>query len=113
MIHLAIPEVDAGPVAAFARYPIVGPNFDPLWAELDGAIDESDDAAVEATPLFARIREAQLAVEAPFLVAALAAFADGRLRAAGHRVLAVSGAPAEALDLTVDVVARMGAGALR
>ncbi|MEX2229163.1 MAG: formyltransferase family protein, partial [Dehalococcoidia bacterium] len=34
MVHLAIPEVDAGPVAAFCRYPIAGPDFDPLWDAL-------------------------------------------------------------------------------
>lgn len=107
MVHLAVPEVDAGPVAAFARFPLVGPDFDPLWAEFDGEIDESDDGAVEATPLFARIRRAQMTIEAPFLVAALAAFADGRLRAEGARILDASGAPAEPLDLTADVAARM------
>lgn len=103
MVHVAIPEVDAGPVAAFCRYPLVGPAVDPMWAELDGALDEMDDAALEATPLFAKIRQAQMAVEAPFLVATLAAFADGRLRADGHHLYDAAGSPAEPLDLTADV----------
>ncbi len=107
MVHVAIPRVDAGPVAAFCRYPVVGAGFDPLWSELDGQLDEMDDAALESTPLFARIREAQLSCEAPFLVATLAAFADGRLRADGHRLHDAGGAPAAPLDLTADVAARM------
>jgi folate-dependent phosphoribosylglycinamide formyltransferase PurN len=113
MVHLAIPEVDAGPVAAFCRYPIAGPDFDPLWDALSGALDDSNAAAIESTPLFAKIREAQMAVEAPFLVAALAAFADGRVHAEGGRLLDAAGVPAPALDLTADVAARMGAGATR
>ena len=108
MVHLAIPEVDAGPVAAFCRYPLVGPGFDPLWSELDGSVDEADDAAVEATALFARIRTAQLAVEAPFLVAALAAFADERLRTDAGRIVDAGGVTATALDLTAEVAARLG-----
>lgn len=113
MVHLAVPEVDAGPVAAFARYPIVGAEFDPLWSELDGEIDESDDAEVEATPLFVHIREAQMSIEAPFLVSALAAFASARVRASGGQLVDATGAPASALDLTADVAARLGAPATR
>jgi len=106
MVHLAIAEVDAGPVVAYCRYPIVGPAFDPLWSELDGHIDEMDDAAIEATPLFLRIRDAGLAVEAPFLVAALAAFAEGRVRAERGALHTPADAPEPPLDLTVDVAAR-------
>ncbi|MDA0365303.1 MAG: formyltransferase family protein [Chloroflexi bacterium] len=113
MVHLAIPQVDAGPVAAFTRYPIVGAEFDPLWSELDGEIDESDDAAVEAMPLFARIREAQMAVEAPFLVAVLAAFAAARVRATGGQLIDAAGMPAAALDLTADVAKRLTATSTR
>jgi phosphoribosylglycinamide formyltransferase-1 len=113
MVHLAIPEVDAGPVAAYCRYPITGPGLDPLWTELDGHVDEMDDATIEATPLFHRIRELQMAVEAPFLVAALAAFADGRVRAEPGRLLTPSGDPAEPLDLTAEVEARRPAAPAR
>ncbi|MEX2229164.1 MAG: hypothetical protein WEB13_05930, partial [Dehalococcoidia bacterium] len=74
-----------------------------------GALDDADAAAIESTALFAKIREAQMAVEAPCLVAALAAFADGRVRAEGGRLLDAAGAPAPALDLTADVTARMRA----
>lgn len=106
MVHLAIPAVDAGPVAAFCRYPLRGPAFDPLWDALPD--DLVSDDAVEATPLFARIREAMVTHEAPFLVSALQAFADGRLHLDAGRVAAASGGVASPLDLTEDVRARLG-----
>ncbi|MPZ99288.1 MAG: phosphoglycerate transporter [Dehalococcoidia bacterium] len=107
MAHLAIPEVDEGPVAAFCRYAVRGGAFDALWADVEPRIDALDDADIEATPLFAAIRERQLAAEAPFLAAVLDAFARGRLRASGGRVLDASGATAAPLDLTDEVTARM------
>ncbi|GMU39242.1 MAG: hypothetical protein AMXMBFR23_01080 [Chloroflexota bacterium] len=105
MVHLAIPEVDEGPVAAFCRYPLTGAAFDPLWAALPANLD--DDAALETSPLFARIREEMVRHEAPFLVSALQAFADGRLRLAAGRLVAGSGGAPFALDLTEDVRARL------
>lgn len=109
MIHLAIPEVDAGPVAAFARYSIRGSDYEPLWAEL-GDPSVLDDAAIETSALFARIRETQMACEAPLLVSALQAFADGRMHASGGRILDAQGNDAPPLDLTADVEARRARG---
>ncbi len=88
MAHLAIPEVDMGPVAAFCRYPIhVAP----------GAGGRTD-AEVEASAEFAAIREAGLRREAAFLVAALQAEAEGRRATDGP------------LDLTGEVEAAVGGG---
>lgn len=104
MLHLAIHEVDAGPVVAFCRYPLRDAELLPLWDALGGA-EHLDDAALEATPLFAAIRERGVLREAPLLVAALAAFASGRLRAEGGRVLDATGADASPADLTAVVEA--------
>ncbi len=104
MVHLAVPEVDAGPVAAYCRYPIHDDELAPLWAELEPHIDALDDEALEDTGLFQRIRERGITREAPFLVAVLQAFADGQLRAEGARLLDATGAPAAALDVTEAVV---------
>ena len=109
MIHLAIPEVDAGPVAACCRYAIRGSEYDALWRDLgDAAL--LDDAAIEASALFACIREAQMAYEAPLLVSALQAFADGRMRALPGRILDAAGHDAPPLDLTADVETRRARG---
>ncbi|MEX2373780.1 MAG: formyltransferase family protein [Dehalococcoidia bacterium] len=106
MLNVAIPEVDMGPVAAFCRYPIRGGDFDAMWNALGDDLEGLNDAAIEATPLFERIRAAQVEHEAPFLVSALQAFADGRLRLVDGAVEATSGAAP--LDLTADVRARLG-----
>lgn len=104
MLNVAIPEVDMGPVAAFCRYPLRGEGFDAAWAALDPAALEpgAGDEMLEASPLFEAIRAAQVRHEAPFLAAALQAFADGRLR------LEDLGESAP-LDLTEDVQRRLGA----
>lgn len=87
MAHLAIPEVDMGPVAAFCRYPIeAGPTARGV-----------SDAELEASPLFVEIRAAGLRREAAFLVAALQAEAEGRRGQDGP------------LDLTEEVEARLRA----
>lgn len=110
MIHLAVPEVDAGPVAAFCRYGIRGGDFDAPWAALPAAaLDDDGDEAIEATPLFARLRAAQLAHEAPLLVSALQAFADGRMRLQPGRIVDATGRPAPPLDLSAEVAARLRA----
>lgn len=106
MLHLAIPEVDAGPIVAFCRYPLRDSELASLWAGLDAPSD-LDDAALEATPLFAAIRERGIRREAPLLVAALAEFASGRLRAEGGRVLDASGAAAAPADVTAIVEAAL------
>ena len=69
-----------------------------------------DDAAIEASALFARVRAAQMAYEAPLLVSALQAFADGRMRAEPGRILDPDGRDAPPLDLTADVETRRARG---
>ena len=109
MIHLAVPQVDAGPVAAFCRYPIRGGAWDALWSALDDP-RRLDDAALDGSALGARIREAQMAYEAPLLVSALQAFADGRMRVVSGRIVDAQGRDAPPLDLTADVEARRAHG---
>lgn len=87
MAHLAIPEVDMGPVASFCRYAI----------EASPPPEATSDAEIEASPLFAAIRAAGLRREAAFLVATLQAEAEGRRGLDGP------------LDLTTEVEARLRA----
>lgn len=100
MLNVAIPEVDMGPVASFARYSLRTPALEPLWTSTDRMLG---DEALEATPLFEAIRAEQVRHESPFLVATLQAFADGRLR-----FEALESTPP--LDLTRDVAARLASG---
>ena len=107
MLHLAIPSVDEGPPVAFCRYPLHGPSLDPLWAQLDDRIDALDDGALEQSALFAAIRGEGMRYEAPLLLATIAEFAAGQLRATAGRVLGADGAPREPADLTGEVSARL------
>jgi phosphoribosylglycinamide formyltransferase 1 len=103
MLHLAISEVDMGPVVAFCRYSLHTPALEREWAALEPLIDTLDDVALDATPLFAAIREVGVVRESPLLVATLREFGAGRLRAEGARVVDASGDPAAAADLTAEV----------
>jgi len=105
MLNVAIPEVDMGPVVAYSRYPIRGRDFDSAWLSFDPSVD---DDALEASPLFEAIRAAQVTHESPFLVAALQAFATGRIALHAPGGLAPGGL--DPLDLTEDVRSRLGTG---
>jgi folate-dependent phosphoribosylglycinamide formyltransferase PurN len=110
MLHLAIPEVDMGPVVAYCRYSLRSPALDREWAAIAPRIDALDESEIEASLLFAAIRAAGIVREAPLLVATLREFAAGRLRADGVRILDAAGAPATPTDLTreVDVLVTHG-----
>jgi phosphoribosylglycinamide formyltransferase-1 len=103
MLHLAIPEVDAGPVVAYCRYSLRGPAFDAHWAAIEDRIASLDDAALEATELFAAIRAAGVQRESPLLVATLEEFAARRLAIRDGQVIDASGQPAPPTDLTAQV----------
>ena len=103
LLHVATPELDLGPVAAFCRYPIRGPAFDHLWAAMDGrSVDEVRRAEGEQNSLFQEIRRHGLVRERPLVLRTLAALADGRIRIAPGRVLNVGDA-VQGLDLSREV----------
>ena len=103
MLHLAIAEVDRGPVVAYCRYSLHTPALGALWAALPADPATMIDDALDATPLFEAIRALGVVRESPLLVATLREFASGRLRTSGARVLDASGAPAAPADLTAEV----------
>jgi len=105
MVHLATDELDLGPVVAHCSYSLRGPEFDSLWAALGSRTSADLQAtAGEAHPLFVEIRRHGAARELPFVVATLRAFAEGRLRFEGRRVVDAAGRElAGGLDLTAEV----------
>ena len=111
MLHLATATVDAGPVVAYCRYTLHDPAFNSLRKEFAERIDGPgglDDDALEASALFAAIRARGVRYESPLLLATVAEFAAGRLRAVDGRVLGRDGLPREPADLTQQVRARLG-----
>jgi folate-dependent phosphoribosylglycinamide formyltransferase PurN len=108
MLHLAIPEVDMGPVVSYCRYSLHTPELDREWRAAEANIDVLNDNELDATALFAAIRAAGVVRESPLLVATLREFASGRLRTEGATVRNESGVPAAPADLTTEVEAHIG-----
>ena len=104
MMHLATPELDAGPVVTYCTYAIRGGEFDPLWAEVEGRrAGEIKAAEGEENGLFKEIRRHGVAREIPLVIETLRAFANGRLRIVGKRVVDADGRPVAGYDLTDEV----------
>lgn len=103
MLHLAIPEVDMGPIVAYCRYPLRTPPLDREWDTLEARIDALDDTALDASGLFAAIRAAGMVRESPLLIATLRKFAARHLHVNASRVLDASGRPVPPTDLTREV----------
>lgn len=104
MLHLATPELDEGPPVTYCTYPIRGEAFDPLWQAVSGAtMEQVRETEGETNALFAEIRAHGVAREIPLVVETLRAFADGRVRIEGKRVLDRDGKTIEAYDVTDEI----------
>ncbi len=112
MMHLAIPEVDAGPPVTYCLYPIRGPDFDPLWAQIEGrSVDEIKASEGEENALFQQIRRHGVARELPLVIETLRAFADGRVRIGDRQLVDAAGRPIQGHDLTPEVERAVGLAA--
>jgi len=111
MIHLATDVLDEGPVVTYCTYSLRGPAFDGLWASLkDRTLGQVREAEAEGHPLFREIRRHGAARELPLVVETLKAFADGRLRIAGGRLVDSAGRELSAgLDLSAEIDAIVAA----
>lgn len=83
MMHLATPELDAGPPVTYFRFPLTGPTFEPLWGQWSRKVQQIPLAAIQAQegegePLFARIRAEELRREFPLILLTLKNLAEGR-----------------------------------
>ena len=104
MMHLATPELDEGPAVTYCTYSIRGRGLDELWSELGGRM-VADVKAQEGSEnqLFAKIRRHGVAREIPLVIETLRAFAEGRVRIDGKRVVDPSGSPIAPFDLTTEI----------
>lgn len=108
MVQLSTPEVDKGPVIAWCRFPIRGPEFDSLWNDVAGeSVDSLRQEHGENHPLFARIRQEGLRREPHTLVEALRQIADGNVRIDDDRV--VRDADRQPLENGLDITDRIEA----
>jgi phosphoribosylglycinamide formyltransferase 1 len=93
-MHVAIPELDMGPTAAYCTFPIRGQAFDKYWEEIKGkTVEEIKSVQGVENALFKTIREHGAVREVPLILATLRVFSEGKVRitkdrqvvdAAGH-----------------------------
>ena len=110
MIHLATAQLDRGPVVSLFRFPLRGPDWDPLWDQWRAkrAVRSVAEIAAEEgedEPLFAEIRRRGEVREIPLLYHTLRQFAESRLNTANGSVFAAS--TRLPLDLTAEVDAEV------
>lgn len=103
-IHLTTAALDEGPIVTYCTYPLTGPNIDLLWRQVhQRGIDEVRATDGEASALFGEIRRRGAAREIPLVVETLRAFADGRLRLDGPRIMAGETKIVGGFDLTPEI----------
>ncbi len=108
MMHLATPELDAGPAVTYFRFPLTGPDMDPLWERFrhklrTRTLKEIQGREGEAEPLFARIRAEELRREFPLILLTLKNLAEGRFRLSRMGVDMAGKIMAGGFDLTEEV----------
>ncbi len=104
-MHVAIPELDMGPTAAYCTFSIRGGVFDKLWQEIEGRTVEDIKAreGVENN-LFKKIREYGAVREVPLILATLKTFSEGRIKITKDRqVVNAAGQLIAGYDLTGDI----------
>jgi folate-dependent phosphoribosylglycinamide formyltransferase PurN len=103
-VHLVTEGLDDGPIVTYCQYPLRGPAIDILWhAASDRAVEEIQTSDGESSPLFGEIRRRGAAREIPLVVETLRAFADGRLRLDGDRIMAGDTRVVGGYDLTPEI----------
>lgn len=108
MMHLATPELDEGPPVTYFRLPLIGPEFEPHWAEFTRKRRQQGLAEIqaregEAEPLFAQIRAAELRREVPLILLTLKNLAEGRFTLSRAGVQVEGRLQARGVDLSGQV----------
>jgi len=107
-IHLGTLALDEGPIVTYCTYPLTGANIDLLWRAVEQrGVDEIRETDGEANPLLQEIRRRGAARELPLVVETLRAFADGRLRLEGGRIIAGETKVVGGYDLTPEIEATL------
>jgi len=107
-IHLGTLALDEGPIVTYCTYPLTGANIDLLWRAVEQrGVDEIRETDGEANPLLQEIRRRGAARELPLVVETLRAFADGRLRLEGERIIAGETKVVGGYDLTPEIEATL------
>ena len=104
-MHVAIPELDAGPTATYCLFPIRGSAFDRYWDEVKGkSIDDIKKSQGDNNLLFKTIRQHGYVRELPLVVATIIAFSEGKVKITDDKKEADGrGRPIKGYDLTNEI----------
>lgn len=105
MMHLAIPELDKGPVVSYCKFPIRGERFATAWREVGRRpLAEIRQTEGEDNALFKLIRQDGVAREVPLIIATIRAFCNGRVRInADRQVVDAAGSTIDGYDLSDEI----------
>jgi len=105
MMHLAIPELDEGPVVTYCKFPIKGGPFDEHWRDIRRrSLNEVRGTEGEENPLFKLIRQYGVVRETPLVVATIRAFSQGKVRIGPDReIMDAQGNVTDGYDLTTEI----------
>jgi len=105
MMHLAIPELDEGPVVTYCKFPIKGGAFEEHWHEIQRlSLDEVRAAQGEDNPLFKLIRQNGVIREVPLVLSTIKAFSQGRVSIGPNRtILNTEGTVINGYDMTAEI----------
>jgi folate-dependent phosphoribosylglycinamide formyltransferase PurN len=112
-IHLTTETLDEGPIATYCTYSLRGATIDLLWRAVEHrSVAQIRSTDGESNPLFQEIRRRGAARELPLVVETLRAFADGRLRLEGDRIMAGETRVVGGYDLTPEIEGTLAKAAL-
>ena len=105
MMHLAIPELDEGPVVTYCKFPIKGSTFDEHWRDIrKHSLDEVRTTQGEDNPLFKLIRQNGVAREVPLVLSTIQAFSQGKVKIDPNRKITdAEGNVIDGYDLTSEI----------
>ncbi len=101
MVHIVTEELDRGPVISYCRFPIQGPEWDPLWEKWNRDIKPETVIEIrENHALFKKIRAEGEIRELPLLRGAIRELAYENVVVRDKKVLAGGKLQKEGVDLT-------------
>jgi phosphoribosylglycinamide formyltransferase-1 len=105
MMHLAIPELDEGPVVTYCKFQIKGGTFDEHWQDIrQYSLDEIRATQGENNPLFKLIRQNGVVREVPLVLSTIRAFSQGRVKIDSNREITdTEGSVIDGYDLTSEI----------
>ena len=104
MMHLVTPVLDGGPTVSYCKFSIRGKSFDKYWNEIKSlTIYDIQKHEGERNPLFSEIRKHGATREIPLILSTIKAFAEGKVKIDGDRVVDGNGKPIKGYDLTKEI----------